>query len=41
MPILVGMANVFGVIGDTIKFMGDNTWAMIAGLTAMSIIAYV
>ena len=41
MPILVGMANVFGVIGDTIKFMQDNTWAMIAGLTAMSIIAYV
>jgi tellurite resistance protein len=39
MPILVGMADVFGVIGDTIKFMGENTWAMIAGLTAMSIIA--
>jgi hypothetical protein len=41
MPILVGMANVFGTIGDTIKFMQDNTWAMIAGLTAMGIIAYV
>jgi C4-type Zn-finger protein len=41
MPVLIGMANVFGVIGDTIKFMGENTWAMIAGLTAMSIIAYV
>jgi hypothetical protein len=39
MPVLVGMANIFGVIGDTIKFMGENTWAMIAGLTAMSIIA--
>lgn len=41
MPVLVGLANIFGTIGDTIKFMQDNTWAMIAGLTAMGIIAYV
>ena len=41
MPILVGIANIFGIIGDTIKFMGENTWAMIAGLTAMSIIAFI
>ena len=41
MPVLVGLANIFGIIGDTIKFMQDNTWAMIAGLTAMGIIAYV
>jgi hypothetical protein len=38
MPVLVGIANVFGLIGDTIKFMQENMWAMVAGVTLLGVL---
>jgi hypothetical protein len=31
MPVLVSIADIFGTIGDVIKYMQENTWAMVTG----------